>query len=237
MATVYDTKITIDGSIANAQTAAPPMPSAFALSVPTSWNAAKYEGVIVANLDSLKTSVAGNAVLTQFKRKLMIRPWIWTPANAAAIPTALADAVDDDDSTCGIAGTGHGSDSTVWITPKNRKIPDATLLHESVHAFRHMEGAKTCRKYGASFDKEEEYFAILITNVFMSEKKRKLIRIDHKGNSWVHNKSPWDQFLVDPFLIATFEMQHSSLSMAVGKAKDAEFNPFSPQFSDRMRVR
>ncbi|MEZ6063850.1 MAG: M91 family zinc metallopeptidase [Planctomycetaceae bacterium] len=237
MATKYDTNITIDGSISNAQSAAPPMPSSFTLSLPASWDAAKYEKVIVANLDSLRKSVAANAVLKQLKRQLTIRPWIWTPANAAAIPTNLADAVDDDDNTCGVAGTGHGSDSTVWITPKNRKIPDATLLHESVHAFRHMEGAKTCRKYEAKFDKEEEYFAILITNVFMSEKKRKLIRIDHRGNSWVDNKSPWDQFRVDPFLIMSFEMQHSSLSLAVGKAKEAEFNPFSPHFADRMRVR
>ncbi len=228
--------ITIDGDLAKAQSAAPKMGPKYTLDVPTSWSAERYEGVIVSLLNTLSRSRAANAVLLRLRKPLMIRPWIWTPTNAAAIPDSAVAAVAERDQSCGFSGSGKGSGVTVWITPRNRIIPDATLLHECVHAMRHMEGARTCSTYPANFDTEEEYLAILITNVFMSEMKRTLIRTDHRGNSWVDAKSPCDQFRVDPFLITTFGMRHSSLYMDLGRVREAKFNPFNPTFSDKLQT-
>jgi hypothetical protein len=238
MTTTFGSNITIDGSLNNAVAASPAMQAKFTRKLPVPWNPDRYEDVVVHHLRTLRGSTVGNAVLGQLTQPLRIRPWIWEPANAAAIPLAALHATERDSpvpESTHVRGTGRGTPVTIWFKPANRAIPDATLLHESVHALRMMNGALTGYEYGNSFHREEEYFAILVTNVFQSELKRTLIRIDHTGKSWVDAKSPWDQFRIDPFLITAFEMRHPTLSMDIGRSK-AAFNPFSPHFSDKVRA-
>jgi hypothetical protein len=239
MAVHIGPNITVNGSLNDAVDVAPVLPAKYTRKLPVPWSPEKYEAVVVRHLGTLRGSKVGSAVLSQFARPLTIRPWIWDPPNAAAIPVARLHATERDKSVGGgadVRGTGRGTPVTIWFLPANREIPDATLLHESVHAMRMMNGALTSFDYPANFDREEEYFAILIANIFQSELKRKLIRIDHRGNSWTEAKSPWDQFRVDPFLITTFGMKHSTLALEIGRAK-AEFNPFSPHFSDKVKVK
>jgi len=59
---------------------------------------------------------------------------------------------------------------------------DDTLLHELVHSFRHTRGQQTrypTRTKG--YGNEEEYFAILVQNIYASEKGLTLLRRDHMG--------------------------------------------------------
>ncbi|HJQ60602.1 MAG TPA: hypothetical protein VJ890_27100 [Vineibacter sp.] len=234
--------ITIDGSLNEAVAHAPASAAKKTRKLPVPWSPQRYEEVILGLLRTLHGSAVGRAVMAQLSRPLMIRPYIWTPANAIAVSQAGQDATEKGapifckDGDPYIEGTGKGSPVTIWITPANRLIPDASLLHEMVHAIRMMQGARTCYEYGGDFDREEEYIAILLTNIFMSELGRKMIRLDHSSQSWVPATSPWDQFRIDPFLITTFSMRHSSLAMDLGRAKDATFNPFNPKYAEHLRV-
>ena len=62
---------------------------------------------------------------------------------------------------------------------------DEYLLHEMVHGLRHMAGVSHARPLVGSmvrYDDEEEFFAILIANIYMSEKGERLLRRDHHGH-------------------------------------------------------
>jgi hypothetical protein len=95
----------------------------------------------------------------------------------------------------GLKGTGDGSDVHINFTPDTRgrggcgggfygSLPDEVLLHEMVHALRHMQGKSNpiptedaLRKY----DNEEEFLAIVVSNVYMSAKNKTQLRADHWG--------------------------------------------------------
>lgn len=95
----------------------------------------------------------------------------------------------------GLKGTGAGSDVHLFFTPDSRgrsgcgggdfgSLPDETLLHEMVHSLRHMQGKTnqiptegTLRGY----DNEEEFLAIVVTNVYMSVNNKTHLRADHDG--------------------------------------------------------
>ena len=60
--------------------------------------------------------------------------------------------------------------------------PDDTLLHELVHSLREMQGKFTqypTRTKG--YDNEDEFFAILVQNIYASEKGITILRRDHTG--------------------------------------------------------
>jgi hypothetical protein len=62
---------------------------------------------------------------------------------------------------------------------------DEYLLHEMVHGLRDMAGVSQARPLAGKsirYDNEEEFFAILITNIYMSEKGERLLRRDHHGH-------------------------------------------------------
>ena len=94
-----------------------------------------------------------------------------------------------------IVGRGGGSDSDVSFTPrmfakycnknKSHKCgahPDEILFHEMVHATRQLRGLSNPRTLGFLYDTEEEFFAILLANIYASETGRTVdIRSDHHG--------------------------------------------------------
>ena len=105
-----------------------------------------------------------------------------------------------------IRGTGKGSDVTVEFIPgpwptfrsgytgcrprgcKPGRSLDELLFHELVHAARIVHGKTLCLKMGGKYDTEEEFFAILVTNIFLSEKGRQGLRADH--HSYEKMKDP-----------------------------------------------
>jgi hypothetical protein len=99
-------------------------------------------------------------------------------------------------------GTGAGSDSEVHFTPQEtvpicgsgvvasacrlrgqaEHNPDETLLHELVHSLRELLGQ--FYRYPtvvSDYDNEEEFFAILLVNIYISEKGGKVLRASHRG--------------------------------------------------------
>jgi len=95
-----------------------------------------------------------------------------------------------------IKGVGGGSDSVISYTPKTfRKFcmthkrghksgaqPDEVLFHEMVHSTRQMRGKLDPLPLGYLYDTEEEFFAIVLANIYASETHREIdLRADHHG--------------------------------------------------------
>jgi hypothetical protein len=86
-------------------------------------------------------------------------------------------------------GSGRGSDTVIWFTPqdyiKTSSLPggrpDEVLLHEMVHALRMEMGLNLCLAMDDGFDTVEEFYAILIANIYRSECGYRDLRANHNG--------------------------------------------------------
>jgi hypothetical protein len=87
-------------------------------------------------------------------------------------------------------GTGEGSDVSLhfdvdeyrkWKCARGPSSqPDEVLFHELVHALRYMQGnASLVPTENALFDNEEEFLAIVATNVYISAKGGTAFRANH----------------------------------------------------------
>lgn len=77
-------------------------------------------------------------------------------------------------------GTGAGSDTNIFYTPRRHTTPDDTLLHELVHASRHMHGVLYRMPVSASYGNLEEFLAETIANMYRAEKGKALL--DYNDN-------------------------------------------------------
>lgn len=76
----------------------------------------------------------------------------------------------------GLVGTGKGSDVVINFSPENIKAkkvfdrsPDTVLFHELVHTFRIFQGLRNpIPTENIKWMNEEEWLAVVITNVYMS---------------------------------------------------------------------
>jgi hypothetical protein len=83
-------------------------------------------------------------------------------------------------------GTGYGSDSTIEFTPdafKGATAPgmaaDEVLFHELIHASRTMRGVVRQAFVNQEYEDHEEYLAIALTNIYLSDKDQRILRADH----------------------------------------------------------
>jgi hypothetical protein len=146
-------------------------------------------------------------------RTLEIQPWPFTNLNADAGPANnnWADAtlkgnqphsgVDGSTMKDKPEGTGRGASAVVrfsagtWGAPGGPTSPGSTgvevLFHEMTHALRFMSGRALCLAdhpvshpgWNPKFDTDEEFVAILMTNMFISEEGKTSLRGDHSLNS------------------------------------------------------
>jgi hypothetical protein len=70
--------------------------------------------------------------------------------------------------------------------------PDEVLFHELVHACRELRGVLYRSGVNGGFDNEEEYLAVVIDNIYLSEKGQTQLRASHYGHTIL--KDP-DKFL------------------------------------------
>jgi hypothetical protein len=90
-------------------------------------------------------------------------------------------------------GTGKGSSVTIDYSPEMwgaggtahfsgpATDPDDVLCHELVHAGRQMNGKEHMRAVDGHYDNEEEFDSILVTNIYLSEKKQIKLRGSHRS--------------------------------------------------------
>jgi len=88
-------------------------------------------------------------------------------------------------------GSGVGSDALVEFTPEAflgpdmrlpGHAPDEVLFHELVHASRIMRGVSRPSFVNREYDDYEEYVAISIANIYLSEKGQQILKGDHDGS-------------------------------------------------------
>jgi Effector protein len=152
-------------------------------------------------------------------------------------------------------GTGEGSLAEVAFTPgmwgpkgtSNMtgpgSLPDEVLLHELIHAARQMKGIIDSRAVDSGYENEEELVAIVVCNVYLSEKKQTVFRASHMiqkrkiarytvGLKFDVLPDP-DKFLDNPLnvapppdtVLAKVRTREPDLWKAM-KAVKAPFNPF-----------
>jgi hypothetical protein len=138
----------------------------------------------------------------------------------------------------GVKGTGKGSGVHIYYSPnvdddQTGHAPDERLLHELVHALRIMQGRRntvptedTVRNY----DNEEEFLAIVVTNVYISAKGKSKLRADHHGHTELRpplNTSAG--FLSDPGnwnLMNIYKLIWQPTFWLLSLETEATFNPF-----------
>jgi hypothetical protein len=104
-----------------------------------------------------------------------------------------------------VRGTGRGTDVDIHFSPENHaprcmtngmpnlgrchyqgddEGPDAVLLHEMLHAVRMTYGQSLqAPTWDKDYDNEEEFFAVLVANIYMAETGKARMRASHHGQS------------------------------------------------------
>jgi hypothetical protein len=139
-------------------------------------------------------------------------------------------------------GTGGGTDVEVHFTPEDfvsgagpASQPDDILVHEMVHGLRMMQGVFDQTPTGPQdrgYDNDEEFFAILMSNIYVSEKKgpTAVLRKDHHGHQVLPAaESDSDGFLLNNmenlFWIRYLYPQEQAFFHSVASNPMATFNP------------
>jgi hypothetical protein len=159
-------------------------------------------------------------------------------------------------------GTGRGSDSRVRYTPfilasdmsggwsrgsrqawfeLTGQLPlgpgverGELLLHEMVHSLQHMTGTLTNQPMGSNFQTVTEFNAVMVANVYASERARPL-RANHTG---YHRATNPRAFSTDPIFAGRLvEFRKSLPGLAARLARiNTPFNPFRPASSTVARA-
>jgi hypothetical protein len=149
-----------------------------------------------------------------------------------------------------INGSGMGTGSDVNIdysqdlwgvfsnAPRGANVPtgpasadDEVLIHELVHAGRQMNGLRYGMPVSGDYDNEEEYLAVVVANIYLSNKKLTRFRANHTGHDAL--KDP-DHFLdskasnLDPrTLLERLYLSQRTLYDALAALND-KITPFNP---------
>jgi hypothetical protein len=182
---------------------------------------AHFEDGVVRVLDILGKTRTGWALLVEIfylpKCMMTIRPYHpdpkWGVCNALTKAENRSDATMKDTSVPGqpgASGTGVGSNTEITYDPDTFTPPsacvsgpgataDEILLHEMIHGVRQMMGRSVNETISGNpgMDNYEEFLAILVSNIFRSERGTSQLRMDH------HGFAPLSGPTVDPAVFAS----------------------------------
>ena len=120
---------------------------------------------------------------------------------------------------------------TGWWPPDPGADAGEVLFHEMVHALRAMSGVENRMAMGRQFDTREEFVAVLVTNIYTSERGRfAWLRADHGATRLL---SPGD-WRTDPemqALIRGISTSEPGLVLRLARVS-APFNPFAGRYGD-----
>jgi hypothetical protein len=155
--------------------------------------ATKYVGDVHEHLRWIYRTTSGRILLNVIRRPTFpveIRPYTGTDCNAVGggerktPASALTGFVMYSPSTF----SSHGVCSALPATEKSGRIWDEILFHELVHVFRNATGkwdkAPTLTYAMRHYDDNEEFIAVLCTNIYVSDRTNKIksgLRAGHRG--------------------------------------------------------
>lgn len=138
-----------------------------------------------------------------------------------------------------VRGTGTGDDEIVeftpsqWTGPADRLTPETVLVHELTHSLRAKMGVMQ-RKFSCNaYDGQEEFFAILVENLFRSECKKNgqplLLRWHHHSHAEMPPKlaNPKFFFQFHKQRIWQFMKEMTRFTSRLMDLRDLEFNPLA----------
>jgi hypothetical protein len=142
-------------------------------------------------------------------------------------------------------GTGKGTEARIHFSPgmfgKGKchgglfgSMPDEVLFHEMVHGLRDIQGWNDQQPMGGGYDDQEEFLAIVITNIYMSAKTKSIkgLRANH-DEDLQELKPPFNTsagFLTDQGnlqKLVYFDRDEMLLFFGLGMIADFEA-PFNP---------
>ena len=210
-----------------------------------------YEVKVTKQLNKIASVSTGIAVLKEISRSLSairiiprLDPSGNDVLNASEYPTDRTLATQRGMpvlcTTPGPAGMGGGlpglgSDAVVeywaaiWETGSSQSgpgtRPDEVLLHELVHAVRDMWGVShVCSKVGGGYDNVEEFYAILVSNMYMSEQHQATLRANHGAYSPMKKEDEKNFLKTYHSLIEAFTEDQPFLASQLNLVK-CRFNP------------
>jgi hypothetical protein len=147
-------------------------------------------------------------------------------------------------------GTGAGSDYMLDYSPElygkqgvlketyPGSGPDELLFHELVHAERSLEGVMYFMPVGNRYDNEEEYLAVVLTNIYLSSKGALLLRGNHYDGALTSPEKFLDNVQqVDEgprMLLERFRLRQPTFFDMLAKPGLAKFNPVL-QYSEELK--
>lgn len=151
-----------------------------------------------------------------------------------------------------VRGSGLGADAEIYFSPDRLRSrgpgmnPDEVLYHEMVHAVRFLRGISgSSFRMDNGYSNEEEFAAVTVTNVYLSEKKQTVLRAKHGGRGEAL-RDP-QKFLDSPDvpapgargLLGLFRLRHPSFFSALAKIgpSTAAFNPFRQLAEETVKAR
>lgn len=229
-----------------------------------------YEHRVALHLGTIRSSKVGAALLGSIQLPVTIAP-LKKPktVNAFAHAENCVDATqkgepligcddDGDDVDDEGEGTGLGSPSTIRYTPgtwtrgdrlQNSKYspddpaarPDEVLCHELVHAMRHTRGELDRSRMRDSFGRMEEFQAILVCNIYCSERGRPLRR-SHHGHEAMPREFATDAWRYLAWYhkeIRKFVFDHYELAKRLNRVSEVNcpWNPVREHFNYRQLLR
>jgi hypothetical protein len=160
-----------------------------------------YEDHVMDQLDTIVEWATGRILLQEIEDAAVakhvsakIRPYHGKDVNAKAFPhlfdlvaaTALGRPVLYNNPKERRVGSGRGADAIVEYSPGIFKKPfqegmrrDEVLYHELVHASREMRGVLDQLPVDAGYSDKEEYLAVVLANIYMSDKWQIAFRASH----------------------------------------------------------
>lgn len=181
-----------------------------------------YEVNVAFTLGLLPLTWTGSAVLYTIchgcrRRALHIRPFndrnqenAFSQADDARHSTLRGAYEGQDKQHHPVYGLGGGSNATLHYSPttwyryhyRHRghdagATADDVLLHEMTHAMRQMSGLMDKTPLGHNYDNEEEFYAILVANIYASEWGRNNdLRLSHHSHDHLgHDQDASAKFL------------------------------------------
>lgn len=171
----------------------------------------RYMSSVEGWLDQINRWQTGGILLAEINgasRRVTILPFRGTKPNAyeharsflgeinavekGAFVDPFVNPFDEDlEASARLKGTGRGADAIIEFTPDVLRsemgtpggAPDEYLFHELVHALRNMRGVMNGTFVSGGYDNQEEFIAVVLTNIYLSEKGQMVFRGDHDSRT------------------------------------------------------
>jgi Effector protein len=224
----------------------------------------RYEREVAGALDTIQCSRVGRLLVQSLTRELIIVPYSSGGRNAKATPDRPGaaggrGAYQYSGGALRLKNgqpiryrDGGGSDSTIEFTPsmfQTSGVPQAVrqmitsgsrrdeiLFHEMTHATHHMAGKLNRSDAPPGFDTKEEFWAVMMTNIYSSGWNRPL-RKNHRGHQFISLQDATTLYAQFNSMIDWMCRDMPALTRGIADLDWIPFNPLRDSYARRSALR